>query len=215
MPVVRAQHIVRARAEGAWSAFASLLLIALAVLPTVAGAEPTECDRLAAHPSDPDKVTDGVPSSAVRGWNEAAIWSCAQAVSADSGNARLRYQLGRALFYRGQKAEALGHLAAAAEAQHRQAQFVLGLMYTDGVPDVLAADPCRALALWADAAGRGHFAARVALGRDFVRGAYRACESTPAKAQVDTWLASARDETRDYYQGLLIDWAREALVVDP
>jgi TPR repeat protein len=179
--------------------------------PPSVRASPTECDRLAAHPSDPDKTTPGASTADVRSWNEAAIWSCRQAVARDADDARQRYQLGRALFYAGQRAEALDHLAIAAAGKHRQAQFVLGLMYTDGVPEVLEADSCAALELWKDAASRGHFAARVALGRDWVRGAFRVCKAAPSAVEVDAWLASARAESTDYYQRLLIDWARETL----
>jgi hypothetical protein len=95
-----------------------------------APAVPTECDRLAAHPSDPDKLTEGVPTAQVRGWNDAAIWSCRQAVTRDAGDARQRYQLGRALFYAGERKEALEQLAIAAAAKYRQAQFVRGLMHS-------------------------------------------------------------------------------------
>jgi TPR repeat protein len=175
------------------------------------GRSATECDRLAAHPSDPDKVTQGVPTAEVRGWNDAAIWACRQAVARSPDDPRQRYQLGRALFYAGRQAEALEHLEVAASSAHRQAQFVLGLMYTDGVPDVLEVDACRALGLWQDAASRGHFAARVALGRDWVRGRYKACVHAPSAEAVDGWLEAARMESTDYYQRLLIDWTRESL----
>jgi TPR repeat protein len=179
--------------------------------PGSTAASVTECDRLAAHPSDPDKATPGVPTSEVKGWNESAIWACRQAVARSPDDPRQRYQLGRALFYAGQQAEALRHLAVSASGTHRQAQFVLGLMYTDGVPDVLEPDACKALALWQDAASRGHYAARVALGRDWVRGRYLACPDAPTAEQVDAWLVAARSESKDYYQRLLIDWARESL----
>ena len=76
---------------------------------------------------------------------------------------------------------------------------------------VLPRDPCRALALWREAAARGHFAARVALGRDYVRGQYADCDGVPAAVDVDDWLAEAREQTGDYYQRLLIDWTRELL----
>jgi len=171
----------------------------------------TECDRLAAHPSDPDKVTAGVPTAEVKGWNESAIWACRAAVKEAPGDPRQRYQLGRALFYDGERAEALEHLDVAASGKYRQAQFVLGLMYTDGVPGILAAEACKALGLWQEAASRGHFAARVALGRDWARGAYRGCEDVPSAEEVDAWLAAARAESKDYYQRLLIDWAREVV----
>ncbi len=188
-----------------------VLLVLAALAAGRVMAAPTECDRLAGHPSDPDRVLEGVSSLTVRGWNDAAVWACRQAVADDDGNARLRYNLGRALFYRGDQAEALGHLATSAAAGHRQAQFVLGLMYTNGVGDILPADACRALEWWTTAASRDHFAARVALGRDFVRGAYADCPDLPDAARVDAWLAAAASETSDYYQGLLIAWTREQL----
>jgi TPR repeat protein len=207
MAVAITPHESRDSAPG----WCRLFLAGLLVIPGLAAAGITECDRLAGHPSDPDKVVPGVSSEQVRGWNDAAIWACREAVKTEPGNWRVRYQLGRTLFYDGQKAEALEHLAVAAAARHRQAQFVLGLMYTDGVENVRSADPCKALELWSDAAGRDHFAARVALGRDYVRGTYASCEPQPDRAQVDSWLRSARSETRDYYQQLLIDWTREVL----
>jgi TPR repeat protein len=184
---------------------------ALAETPAPAAATPTECDRLAGHPSDPDKVVEGVSQAQVLSWQNAAIRACELAVAAEPGNARVRYQLGRVHFYAGRQADALPHLEAAAAARHRQAQFVLGLFYADGVKGVLEADACRALALWQDAASRQHFAARVALGRDYVRGAYDACETRPSKQEVAGYLESAGKEARDYYQRLLISWAQEAL----
>lgn len=199
----------RTRRATALSVCALLLLPLCAVAG--AGAEPTECDRLAAHPSDPDKVTDGVSSGAVRGWNEAAIWACREALRRDPESARLHYQLGRSLFYAGEQVEGLRHLTAAASAKYRQAEFVLGLLHTDGVPEVLSAEPCKALELWQDAASRGHFASRVALGRDWARGRYRDCPSAPDAARVDAWLAEARLSSSDYYQQLLIDWTREVI----
>lgn len=176
---------------------------------------PTECDRLAGHPSDPDKVVEGVSQTQVLSWQNAAIRACELAVAAEPGNARVRYQLGRVLFYVGRQGDALPQLEAAAAARHRQAQFVLGLFYSDGVQGVLEPDACRALALWQDAASRQHFAARVALGRDYVRGAYDACEKRPAKQEVAGYLDSAGKEAKDYYQRLLIGWAQEALAARP
>jgi hypothetical protein len=199
----------------------SALLLALSACmqaqaaPDATATQPTECDRLAAHPSDPDKVTEGVSQSQVLAWAEAATWACERAVAAEPANARVRYQLGRVLFYRGRAGDALPHLQASAAASHRQAQFVLGLFHTDGVAGVLEPDACRALALWQDAASRGHYAARVALGRDFVRGAYGQCEARPSKDDVAGYLASAAKEARDYYQRLLIGWAQEALAAQP
>ncbi len=199
----------------AGTAVAALLWGIAAAAVADGGASPTECDRLAAHPSDPDKVVEGVSQAQVLGWSNAAIHACQQAVAAEPGNARVRYQLGRVLFYTGRQVDALPHLEASAAARHRQAQFVLGLFYTDGVKDVLEADACRALALWQDAAAREHFAARVALSRDYLRAAYDRCEDRPSKERVAGFLDSAGREARDYYQRLLISWAREMLDARP
>ena len=202
--------------DGFALALAMLLISAVPhVAEAAAAAEPTECDRLASHPSDPDKVIEGVSQAQVLAWPNAAIGACRQAVEREPDNARVRYLLGRVLFYTGQKAEALAHLEASSQAHHRQAQFVLGLMYTDGVADILPADACRALDLWQDAAARDHYAARVALGRDFVRGQYDDCPGRPSVDTVDGWLESAGREARDYYQRLLISWAREVLAASP
>jgi TPR repeat protein len=200
----------------AYAAFTALLWGGMAVAAEPAPPpSPTECDRLAGHPSDPDKVVDGVSQAQVLSWRNAAIRACELDVAAEPGNARVRYQLGRVLFYTGRHADALPHLEASAAARHRQAQFVLGLFYTDGIADVLEPDACRALSLWQDAAARQHFAARVALGRDYVRGRYDACESAPPKQEVARYLDSAAKEARDYYQRLLISWAQEALAARP
>jgi TPR repeat protein len=189
------------------------LFCLLAILGAgVASAQPaaTECDLLAGHPSDPDKVGSGVPSGQVRAWNEAAIAACRRDVDSRPEDARLRYNLGRALFYRGRAAEALKELEIAATRRHRQAQFVLGLLYADGVPDVLDADPCRALPLWKDAADRGHYAARISVARDWLRGRYARCAGAPDRSTVGGYLDAVADTAgKDYYQGLLVADLRE------
>jgi TPR repeat protein len=183
-----------------------------AAAPVPAAPAPTECDLLAAHPSDPDRLGAGVPASQVRAWNDAAIDACRRAVAAEPANARVRYNLGRALFYRGRRAEALPELARAADQRHRQSQFVLGLLYADGVAEVVAADACRALPLWRDAADRGHYAARVSLAHDWLRGRYARCERVPDRDTVAKYLEAALPEARkDYYQRLLVTDLQERL----
>lgn len=173
----------------------------------VAGAQPapTECDLLAGHPSDPDRVGAGVSTAQVRAWNDAAIEACRRGVAAHPADARLRYNLGRALFYRGRTAEGVKELEAAAGQKHRQAQFVLGLLHADGVPDVLPSDPCRALPLWSDAARRAHYAARISLARDWLRGRYDSCVGKPGRDEIGGHLAAVAPQAKsDYYQQLLV-----------
>jgi TPR repeat protein len=188
---------------------AVLLSTPIAGSPAGAPAGPTECDLLAGHPSDPDKVGAGVPTAQVRAWNDAAIDACRRDVAASPGDARLRYNLGRALFYRGRSTEAIEQIEIAAARQHRQAQFVLGLLHADGVPDVLPSEPCRALPLWADAARRGHYAAQVSVARDWLRGRYDACAGKPSRDEIGGFLTAAAQAKSDYYQGLLLADLRE------
>ena len=187
-----------------------------AAAPATAPPAPTECDLLAGHPSDPDRLGAGVPAAQARAWNEAAIDACRRAVAAEPANARVRYNLGRVLFYRGRQAEAMPELAKAAEQRHRQAQFVLGLLYADGVKDVTPADACRALPLWRDAADRGHYAAQVSLARDWLRGRYAGCDGVPERATVAKYLEAALPEARkEYYQRLLVTDLQERLAAAP
>lgn len=60
-----------------------------------AGDTITACDRLAADPWDPQRVTDGVPDSDVE--VEAALDACETCVEENPDNLRLRHQLGRVL----------------------------------------------------------------------------------------------------------------------
>jgi hypothetical protein len=193
-------------------AFCVALLLSTPVTGSAADAPagPAECDLLAGHPSDPDKAGAGVTTAQVRACNDAAIDACRRDVAASPGDARLRYNLGRALFYRGRSAEALEQLEVAAARRHRQAQFVLGLLHADGVTGVLPAEPCRALPLWADAARRGHYAAQVSVARDWLRGRYDGCGGKPSRDEIGGFLAAATAQAKaDYYQGLLLADLRE------
>jgi TPR repeat protein len=181
-----------------------------------AAATPTECDRLAGDPSDPDKAGSGVPDVQLLEWNDAAILACQRALQTDPGNARLHYNLGRALFLRNRHTEALRESAVAAEQKHRQAEFVLGLWYTDGIRGESAPDPCLALPLWRDAAERGHYAARISLAHEWLRGRYRSCSGAPDHAAIESMLrGAAAIAESDYYQRLLVDELSERLKLVP
>jgi TPR repeat protein len=107
---------------------AVLCSCALLVIP--AHAVQTECDRLAAHPWDPNRIGKGVP------WNELnaslAISACKTALSSDPDNPRYRFQYGRALHKAGEYAEAIEQYRRAAKQGYGAAQGSLGMLYAFG-----------------------------------------------------------------------------------
>ena len=64
----------------------------------------TECDRMASHPDDPNKVIPGLERAQMD--LEAAIVTCRADLAKDSANPRLLYLLARALTYAGRVDEA-------------------------------------------------------------------------------------------------------------
>jgi TPR repeat protein len=172
-------------------------------------AQVTECDRLAAHPSDPDKLTEGVVTPVVMQALKPAIAACEQAVAADPENPRLNYQLGRVLFYNQEYARGFRHVEKAATLRHRQAQFVAGLIYADGQEGFIKPDPCRSVPLWQDAADRGHYAAEVSLSRNYLRGIYDRCGVTLKRDAIIGYLESASKKTKSYYEKILVEYLLE------
>jgi len=159
------------------------------------------CDRLAAHPQDPDKVTPGVSTSDVD--RPAAIAACRAAVAEDPKTVRYTYQLARVLFYDGQAEEATQLMAQAAEAGYRQAQFVMGAFITNGRPYV-SDDLCDAEQWWAKAAKAGRQAAKVAYVRHVTKGLFDGCTLHATAGDMETFLDDVRAEARDYYLRLLL-----------
>jgi hypothetical protein len=172
----------------------------------------TDCDRRAAHPSDPDKVGDGVATEVVMRDLEGAIAACERDAAAYPGSPRLKYQLGRVLYYAKLYSRGFGLIEEAARAGHRQAQFVAGLLYTTGQPGGTPdRNPCLALERWREAADRGHLAAQISLSRDVLRQAYTACPGVPDLDVVAGYLRSAARATRGYYETLLIEYLQEEI----
>ncbi|MBM4230735.1 MAG: tetratricopeptide repeat protein [Gammaproteobacteria bacterium] len=84
----------------------------------------SDCDRLAAHPEDPQRVTPGVTQDAID--YPVAIRICETAVAKEPENARLRYQLARLLFYTNQTQRAVEEMKRSADDNHMQAQYIYG-----------------------------------------------------------------------------------------
>jgi tetratricopeptide (TPR) repeat protein len=91
-------------------------VIGLALLATPAKADTviTECDRLAAHPEDPQKVTPGINQKDID--YPKAIAACEQALVVNPNDPRARYQLARVLFYTNQNERAVAEMKRAADA---------------------------------------------------------------------------------------------------
>jgi hypothetical protein len=163
--------------------------------------EPTDCDRLAAHPADPERVAPGVEPVADLA---AAIDACRAALVRDPANPRLHYQLARVLTYSGAGGEALPHLERAVAAKYPQALFVTGFVLLDGMAGI-AADPCRAGALIHDSAVYGRLAGLIGYPAYVLAGRFDACSGLPREpALLRAMLARARAGKLDYYQGLLV-----------
>ena len=84
----------------------------------------TECDTLAADPADPKKLADGVAQENIA--SARALEACIAALEQDPANARLRFQLGRALLAAGAEKEAKAHLEKAAIDGHAASSAALG-----------------------------------------------------------------------------------------
>jgi uncharacterized protein len=191
-----------------------LALMFLAALPVVArDASPsfdparysqsvTDCDRLAGHAEDPNKVAPGVSEAKVD--LPAAIAACRADLARDPGNPRLQYQLGRALSYAGQIEEALPNLESASRLAYPQAQFVLGYLLLDGRLKA-PVDRCRALELFRLAAAQQRMAAQIGLAAWHLDGHFRQCAKRPTRSELRGHLAAARAQKPKFYPELLIE----------
>lgn len=182
--------------------FATAVFLFSLVLTTGALAAPdpeavTECDRLASHGSDPERVAPGVSQSSMR--KAAAIAACLADTDVQPENRRLRYLLGRAYFYSGRADDAMPHLIFSAEAGHRQSQFVLGYIYGGGLQGV-EQDLCKTEALWLRSARQGRFAALVSYPHHVVRGRFDACDVGASVDEMAGFLETAKGMASDYYR---------------
>ena len=119
----------------------------------------TDCDRLAAHPFDPQRKAPGVSRINAN----MAIPACETAVSQYPNNARLNYQLGRAYYSTGGNIRgAFEQFTEAAERGYAAAQNALGVLYHQG--QGVPRDDARAVVWYRKAAEQGFARAQFALG---------------------------------------------------
>jgi TPR repeat protein len=143
---------------------AGLAALAVWAVPArAADAPPTECDRLAAHPADSQRVAGGVQYDLMdfRG----AIRACGEALKQYPGSPRLHYQLGRALLRGQRREEAMAHLLEAADKGHLAAFGTLGNVYAGDLRN-----PAEGLRWLQRGIERGDDASRLILGEMYVDG---------------------------------------------
>lgn len=162
----------------------------------------TGCDRLAAHPEDPFKVTGGLETGAVD--FAAAIAACRVALAADPENPRIQYQLARALTYAGQVKEALPLIEMAATLHYPQALFVTGYLYLEGFAGA-PQDSCRAAELLRESAEYGRMAGVLGYAAYARQGRFKGCAGDPGEPEMKAFLEAASSMTSNYFHGLLID----------
>lgn len=83
-----------------------------------------ECDILAAHPADPERMSDGVTDDQIV--PRLAILACEDASDVEPDDARFKFQLGRALLAVGRDEEALALFQEASDADYSAAWAYLG-----------------------------------------------------------------------------------------
>jgi len=170
----------------------------------------TDCDLQIAHPSDPEKVADGV--SRTDADLPAAIEACLAALESDPENPRLNYQLARAYGYSGLHAEGQPYRDAALAAGYPQSLFVVGYIRLENW-DGRGADPCYGGELIRQSAHAGRFAGLVGFPHYYLMGEFEGCETYPAidTAEMAGFLDAAEERAGDYYQGLLVQQLKARL----
>lgn len=171
----------------------------------------TECDRLAAHPDDPEAVAPGVGQKEMD--KPAAIEACSSAVADDPDNPRLHYQLGRAYGYSGRHEEADTHRRYALSAGYPQSLFVMGYIRYSGW-DGRETDVCYGGELIRRAGESGRFAGLVAFPHYALSGAFDNCESYPKwnNAVLRDYLDKAAGMADGYYEELLVESLMQRLL---
>ena len=158
----------------------------------------TRCDEMAAHPLDPARVSPGRSTGDID--LPLAIATCREDAAAHPDNARIRYQLGRVLFYSGQFDAAMVEMRRAAEGGHAQAQFVYGIFVIKGRPGA-PTDPCIASRMWQAAAEGGRHAATVHYAMQRLRGTFDACADPASADDLERWLTAAEQAAPAGYAG--------------
>jgi uncharacterized protein YhfF len=166
------------------------------------------CDRLAAHPEDPARVTEGVSQSSMD--KAAALAACRDASQADPGNGRVRYQHARVLFYLGQNEAAVKEMQQAADLGHVQAQYIFGTFIVRGRPHA-PTDLCLAERYWREAAAGGRQAARVQYLRLTLQNRFNNCSEALDDAAIEATYRTTVGDAKNFYERLMLEDIRAGL----
>jgi len=147
----------------------------------------TDCDRLAAHPSDPNKLTPGVAQADVD--IPAAKAACIKAHAAAPNDGRILYQLGRTYVYNQEFEQGIGYFRQSDAAGYAQGQFVLGLVLMQGYGT--EPDTCGGGQLWVKAARQPHLYAKVYLVNNWVDGLFDGCGLEITEQEMDGLVSMA------------------------
>jgi TPR repeat protein len=143
--------------------------VAFVLAITAASAQnvpPQDCDRLAAHPDDPEAKAAGLPLDKIDAGK--AIAACESAVRQNAENATLNFQLGRAYERAGNFAAAVHQYQKAADTNYAASQSSLGMMYVRGLG--VARDDAKALELFRRAADQGYAPGQANVGTMYQQG---------------------------------------------
>jgi TPR repeat protein len=152
-----------------------------------AGSRVTDCDRLAAHPSDTQKLAPGIEQADVD--IAAAKRACHAALADNPGDGRTLYQLGRGYFYNDEKEQGIAYFRQSAAAGYAQGQFVLGLILMQG--NGTEPDTCAAGRLWIEAARQRHLYSKIYLGQNWLDGTLADCALDLTEQELDGMVAAA------------------------
>lgn len=155
--------------------------------PVFAQVPQTECDRLAAHPSDTQKAAPGVEQEDFD--IPAARTACREALNAFPSEGRFAYQYGRSFFYADDYETALPYFEQAAAAGHAQGQLVLGLVLMGGY----AGDPdtCAAGRWWLAGARQNHLYSKIYLLQNWMDDLFEDCDLNLTEEEAATMVDSA------------------------
>ncbi len=129
----------------------------VATAPKPSAADINECDRLAAHPFDPDAKSEGVPYASLKA-ND-VIEACQQAIDMFPDEARFYSQLTRGLHKAGKLKKAVEVTRKGAELGSGHSMAFLAVMYQQG--QAVPKDQAKALEWFEKAAAAGNPAAMV------------------------------------------------------
>ena len=149
----------------------------------------TDCDRLAAHSSDTQKLAPGVVRDEVDIPN--AQKACQIALDQSPGDGRILYQLGRPYFYSEDFEKGIAYFRQSADAGYAQGQFVLGFILMQGngtEPDI-----CSGGALWVKAARQRHLYSKIFLANNWLDNTFAECTLNITEQEIDGMVSAAEE----------------------